>query len=50
MGWISETPDNEAQGPPRETYDAVKAQRGKVARIPGVHSLPCSTISICTCT
>ncbi len=39
MGWISETPDNEAQGPLREIYDAIKAQRGKVARILSVHSL-----------
>ncbi|AGG90856.1 MULTISPECIES: peroxidase-related enzyme [Rhodanobacter] len=39
MGWISEIPDSEAQGPLRQTYDAVKARRGKVARILGVHSL-----------
>jgi uncharacterized peroxidase-related enzyme len=39
MGWISEIPDNEAQGPLREIYDVIKAQRGKVARILGVHSL-----------
>ena len=39
MAWISEIPDNEAQGPLREIYDAIKAQRGKVARILGVHSL-----------
>jgi len=39
MGWISETPDSEAQGKLREIYDAVKTQRGKVARILSVHSL-----------
>lgn len=39
MGWISETPDSEAQGQLRQIYDAVKAQRGKVARILSVHSL-----------
>ena len=39
MAWISEIPDNEAQGPLREIYEAIKAQRGKVARILGVHSL-----------
>lgn len=39
MGWISEIPDSEAQGPLRQTYDAVKAQRGKVARVLGAHSL-----------
>ncbi|HEY8585680.1 MAG TPA: peroxidase-related enzyme [Rhodanobacter sp.] len=39
MGWISEIPDDEAQGPLRETYAAIKAQRGKVARILSVHSL-----------
>ncbi len=39
MAWINETSDSEAQGPLREIYDAVKAQRGKVARILSVHSL-----------
>lgn len=39
MSWISEVPDNEAQGPLREIYAAIKAQRGKVARILSVHSL-----------
>lgn len=39
MGWISETPDSEAHGQLREIYDAIKAQRGKVARILSVHSL-----------
>ena len=39
MGWISEIPDDEAQGPLREIYAAIKAQRGKVARILSVHSL-----------
>lgn len=39
MGWISETPDSEAHGQLRKIYDAVKAQRGKVARILSVHSL-----------
>lgn len=39
MGWIDEIPDGEAQGPLRQIYDAVKAQRGKVARILSVHSL-----------
>ena len=39
MGWINETSDEEAQGPLREIYDTVKAQRGKVARILSVHSL-----------
>lgn len=39
MGWISEIPDHEARGPLREIRDAIKAQRGKVARILGVHSL-----------
>lgn len=39
MGWISEIPDDEAQGPLREIYDAIKAQRGKVAPILGVHDL-----------
>lgn len=39
MGWIDEISDAEAQGPLRQIYDAVKAQRGKVARILSVHSL-----------
>jgi uncharacterized peroxidase-related enzyme len=39
MGWISEIPDSEAQGPLRRIYDAVKSQRGKVARILSAHSL-----------
>lgn len=39
MGWIEEIPDGEVQGPLRQIYDAVKAQRGKVARILSVHSL-----------
>lgn len=39
MGWISETPDSDAQGPLRRIYDAVKAQRGKVSNILSVHSL-----------
>ncbi len=39
MGWISETPNSDAQGPLRQIYDAVKVQRGKVTRILSVHSL-----------
>ncbi|TAL88958.1 MAG: peroxidase [Rhodanobacter sp.] len=39
MGWIDEVPDDEAQGALRQIYDAVKAQRGRVARILSVHSL-----------
>ncbi len=39
MSWIDEIPDAEAQGPLRQIYDAVKAQRGKVSRILSVHSL-----------
>lgn len=39
MGWIDEIPEADAQGPLRQIYDAVKAQRGRVARILSVHSL-----------
>lgn len=39
MSWISETSDGEAQGPMREIYDAIRKQRGKMARILSVHSL-----------
>lgn len=39
MSWISETPESEAHGPLRDIYDAIRKQRGKVARILGVHSL-----------
>ncbi len=39
MGWIDEIPEGEAQGPLRQIYDGVKAQRGKVGRILSVHSL-----------
>lgn len=39
MGWIDEISDGDAQGPLRQIYDAVKAQRGRVARILSVHSL-----------
>ncbi|TAN08230.1 MAG: peroxidase [Rhodanobacteraceae bacterium] len=44
MGWIDEITDAEAQGPLRQIYDLVKAQRGKVARILSVHSLDPSAL------
>lgn len=39
MSWISETPESEAHGLLRDICDAIRKQRGKVARILGVHSL-----------